>query len=275
MEKLKLKPPVTNLILFLATVGTTLFVGYQFAKPLVAFGVIEKTWQGAVIFSMSLLGILGCHEMGHKLMAHRGGIVTSLPYFIPTPFFLGTFGAVIKMKGRAPNRNALFDVGAAGPIAGFLIMLPVLILGLKLSTPIPVEQVPQGIIGMTLPVSLLIVGLQKLIGIPEGYALLLHPMAFTGWIGMIITMLNLMPVGSLDGGHIFRALFGPRWHRTVSFVAAGISFLLGYWLMAMLMLLFASTPYVAPTDDVTSISKARKLVSLGLLIILVLCTAPL
>jgi len=261
-----------NLILLLATLGTTLWAGYQFSLPLVEKGLLDNPWQATVSFSLGLLIILGCHEMGHKLMADRRGIKATFPYFIPVPFFLGTFGAIIKMKTRPYDRNALFDVGAAGPISGFIALIPLTILGVYWSFPLPVENLQEF---MVLPSPLLFDWLSESIAnIPQGSDLLLHPLALAGWVGMIITTLNLLPVATLDGGHISRALFGSKFHWLISFIGVGITFLLGYWFFGVLILLFAMRRHPGPTDDLIPLSKGRKLLSLGLLGILILCAAP-
>ena len=261
-----------NLILLLATLGTTLWAGYQFSLPLVEKGLLENPWQAAVSFSLGLLAILGCHEMGHKLMADRRGIKATFPYFIPVPFFLGTFGAIIKMKTRPYDRNALFDVGAAGPISGFIALIPLTILGVYWSFPLPAENVQEF---MVLPSPLLFDWLSESIAnIPQGGDLLLHPLALAGWVGMIITTLNLLPVAMLDGGHISRALFGSKFHWLISFFGVGITFLLGYWLFGVIILAFAMRRHPGPTDDLIPLSKGRKLLSFGLLGILFICAAP-
>ncbi len=261
-----------NLILLLTTLGTTLWAGYQFSLPLVEKGLLDNPWEAAFSFSLGLLAILGCHEMGHKLMADRRGIRATFPYFIPVPFFLGTFGAIIKMKTRPYDRNALFDVGAAGPIAGFIALIPLTILGVYWSFPLAVENMQEF---MVLPSPILFNWLSESIAnIPQGGDLLLHPLALAGWVGMIITTLNLLPVAMLDGGHISRALFGSKFHWLISFIGVGITFLLGYWLFGMLILLFAMRRHPGPTNDVIPLSKGRKLLSLGLLGVLLICAAP-
>ena len=261
-----------NLILVFATLGTTLWAGYQFSLPLVERGLLDNPWAAAVSFSLGLLVILGCHEMGHKLMADRRGIKATFPYFIPVPFFLGTFGAVIKMKTRPYDRNALFDVGASGPISGFIALIPITILGVYWSFPLPVENMQEF---MVLPSPLLFDWLSESIAnIPQGGDLLLHPLALAGWVGMLITALNLLPVAMLDGGHISRALFGSKFHWLISFFGVGITFLLGYWLFGVLILVFAMRRHPGPTDDLIPLSKGRKLLSFGLLGILFICAAP-
>lgn len=274
------QPPATtervgwNLILLLATVGTTLFVGYTMSLTLTGIELMANPWHGAVLFSAGMIGVLGCHELGHKLMADRRGVEATFPYFIPVPFFIGTPGAVIKMKAPAPNRDALFDVGAAGPIAGFLSLIPITVLGLLMSYPVPIKMVPKGTIGLPL---LILFGslLDLVVTIPEGHILLFHPLAFVGWVGMLVTMLNLMPVGMLDGGHVSRVLFGEKLHWMISFAAVALTFILGFWPMAMLMLLFAVRPHPGPLEDVSPLTAGRKLLSLALGGILVVCLVPL
>ena len=176
------------------------------------------------------------------------------------------------MKTRPHDRNALFDVGAAGPIAGFIALIPLTVLGVYWSFPLPVENLQEF---MVLPSPLLFDWLSESIAnIPQGGDLLLHPLALAGWVGMIITTLNLLPVATLDGGHISRALFGSKFHWLISFIGVGITFLLGYWLFGMLILLFAMRRHPGPTNDVISLSKGRKLLSLGLLGVLLICAAP-
>jgi membrane-associated protease RseP (regulator of RpoE activity) len=261
-----------NLILLLATIGTTLWAGYQFSLPLVEKGLLTDPWMAAASFSLGLLVILGCHEMGHKLMADRRSIKATFPYFIPVPFFLGTFGAIIKMKSRPYDRNALFDVGAAGPISGFIALIPLTILGIYWSFPLSAENLQEF---MVLPSPILFDWLSESIAhIPQGGDLLLHPLALAGWVGMIITTLNLLPVATLDGGHISRALVGSKYHRLVSFIGVVITFLLGYWVFGLLILLFAMRRHPGPTNDLIPLSKGRKFLSLGLLAMLVLCVAP-
>ncbi|MBE0478663.1 site-2 protease family protein [Candidatus Aerophobetes bacterium] len=282
--RLTKKLPALNVILFIATVGTTLIAGYFLSLPLARMGMFDKPWHGAIAFSLGVMGIIGSHELGHKLMADKRGIEASFPYFIPAPTFLGTFGAIIKMKTRPQDKNSLFDVGAAGPIGGFLVLLPVTALGIIWSTPITAEMLPEGTIALPDPLLFKAMG-KLLLDIPEGTHLLLHPLAFAGWVGMLITMLNLMPVGVLDGGHITRALFGDRTlfrlssvqvssHRLVSLGGVLATALLGYWPMAILMLFFGTAGHPGPTNDNLPLSKGRKMIGVALFFLLVICAAP-
>jgi len=281
--KVKRGIPWLNLLLFLLTVGTTLGAGYLQSLSLVRLGVLESAWHGAIAFCLGILGIVGSHEMGHKLMANKRGIDASFPYFIPAPTFIGTFGAVIRMRSRPQNRNALFDVGAAGPIAGILVAIPVTILGIAWSFPLPIESAQ----GIALSEPLLFQWLANwLVRLPSESVLLLHPLAFAGWVGMLITMLNLMPVGMLDGGHISRALFGGRrlfrlaffelsLARVISLIGVLVTAILGYWLMALLMLLVGVRGHPGPVDDAVPLSNGRKILAVGLLCLLVVCAIPL
>ena len=274
------KPPITpsrwvwNLLLFVATIGTTIYIGYQMSSVLVTSGFMEDPWPGALTFSAAVIGILGCHELGHKFMAMKKGIEASLPYFIPVPAFIGTFGAIIRTKNPAPNRDALFDLGAAGPITGFLVLLPFTILGLEWSYPVSMEALPPGTISLPTPLLFNLLYWFVRPAMLEGSALLFHPVAFAAWVGMLVTMLNLMPAGMLDGGHVTRALLGERWHQPVSFLAALATMALGFWYMALLMLFLAFSRHTGPLDDVSNLSLGRKLTSVGIFAILILCAVP-
>jgi len=197
----KTRGPLINVILFLATLFTTWQAGLIGETPR------EQVLNG-LLYMSSVMGILLCHEMGHYLMAKKNRIAASLPYFIPFPFPLspfGTMGAVIAMRGRIRSRNALMEVGAAGPLAGLVVAIPVIVVGLMHSS---VE--PRQFAGLWEGQSILYYLLKRMVHgpIPEGYDVFLHPMAWAGWVGLLVTMLNLLPVGQLDGGHIFYALFG-------------------------------------------------------------------
>ena len=161
-------------------------------------------------FSLTLMLILGCHEFGHYYYALKHNVDATLPYFLPAPpyfFIIGTFGAFIKIKSPIYRKDALLQIGAAGPIAGFIIAVPSLIIGLLLSEVIFINDQYQGII---LGDSLLMKLFTAIIfpDLSEGYDVLLHPIAFAGWIGLLVSMLNLLPIGQLDGGHIAYAMLG-------------------------------------------------------------------
>jgi len=190
------------------------------------------TWlYGGPSFAATLMGILLCHELGHYVIGRRRGIDVSLPYFIPMPPFLtfGTLGAVIRMRNPITERNALFDVGAAGPIAGLVAAIPLLVIGLFLSH-IGHVKLGDSIEGNSILYALL---KYAVFGrwLPSGSVdVQLHPMASAGWIGLLITMINLMPIGQLDGGHIARAALGQsheKWSERLHVILPIIGFIVG------------------------------------------------
>ena len=207
-----MKKLAIHLALFLATVASTFYVGIDYAG-----GSLRRAW----LYAIPLMAILLTHELGHYFLARRHDVDASLPYFIPFPLGLGTFGAVISMRGRIATRNALLDIGASGPIAGLVIALPVLIIGLHYS---PVLPIPEH--GADEGQSLLYLALKRIVvgPIPSGHDVFLHPTAFAGWTGLFLTMFNLIPVGQFDGGHVAYSLFGARQDRFSRFVHRGMLF---------------------------------------------------
>jgi membrane-associated protease RseP (regulator of RpoE activity) len=170
---------------------------------------VTTTLAGGIAFGATLMGILACHELGHYLVGRRHGVDVSLPYFIPLPPIgtLGTLGAVIGMRKPIEDRAKLFDVGAAGPIAGLVVAIPLLVIGLHLSEVAPIQP------GSSLEGNSILYALLKyaVFGrwLPgDGVDVHLHPMALAGWVGLLVTMINLMPIGQLDGGHIAKAALG-------------------------------------------------------------------
>jgi membrane-associated protease RseP (regulator of RpoE activity) len=219
-----------HLGLFVTTALSVLFMGAQHRavdppESLQAFAA----WVGSGwAFALPLMAILLVHELGHYVAARIHGVPASLPYFIPMPILslFGTMGAVIAMKGRIRSRNALLDIGAAGPLAGLVVAIPVLALGLSWS---PVERASEaGYIQEGQ--SLLYLGLKRLtLGpIPDGYDVFLHPTAFAGWAGLLVTMINLLPWGQLDGGHVAFALFGKDHGRIAAAFRAALLLLFAY-----------------------------------------------
>jgi membrane-associated protease RseP (regulator of RpoE activity) len=215
-----------NLMLFLVTVVSTVFVGavLEEVNPMNGMSYVLK----GVPFSITIMGILGLHELGHYFAARRYGLDVSLPYFIPFPTLLGTMGAFIKMRSPIHNRRMLLEIGAAGPLAGLVASIPAVIYGLSLSTFQPVPAGGEG--GLSLGSSLLFSALERLVvgTPPEGRELFLNPVAFAGWAGLFVTALNLLPIGQLDGGHVSYALFGPL-QRKISLVFFLILVPLGIW----------------------------------------------
>ncbi len=219
-------PPWFNHFLFVLTLFSTFVVGTTGGS---SWG--EAITNG-VLYMASIMGILFCHEAGHYVMARINRVPASLPYFIPAPPFLGifgTFGAVIVMKGRIRSRNALMEIGAAGPLAGLAVALPVLYIGLTQS---PVEPVPE--LGHFEGNSILYLWMKQLAcgDIPYGQDVVLSPMAKAGWAGLLVTMLNLIPISQLDGGHIVYAMAGRHHHLVSRLVLAGL-FALGACIVLM------------------------------------------
>ncbi len=220
LEKIKQGPPniMWNVLLLVATIASTLFAGYLLSYTPTMEGQMDNIWVGAVSFSAAIMFILGAHELGHKYASHRNGVDATWPYFIPMPFFfMGTMGAVIKSRSPMPNNNSMIQLGASGPLCGFLAAIPFFIIGIKLSYAVPAAgPVPEeGIIyfGESLLTRFLT---EWAVSVPEGYDLFLHPLAIAAWFALLVTSVNLIPIGQLDGGHIARALLGERYHRVIS-----------------------------------------------------------
>ncbi|MBK6515402.1 MAG: site-2 protease family protein [Polyangiaceae bacterium] len=219
-----------NLALFVVTVVSVFFAGagYAGAYPdgLSLVSALRGLPRGAA-FALPLLAILVCHELGHYVAARIHRVRASLPYFIPAPLLnpFGTMGAIIAMPERIRSRNALLDIGAAGPLAGLIVALPVLLIGLSHS-PVDALDGPYTQEGQ----SLLYAGMKRLVlgPIPPGHDVFMSPMAFAGWTGLFVTALNLIPVGQLDGGHIAYALFGRTQDKIATFLHFGLLAVAGW-----------------------------------------------
>lgn len=258
----------TNALLLLATVATTFYAGYLQSLSLVQAGLLDSAVAGGIAFSASLLAILGAHEMGHKLVAVRRGIDASLPYFLPMAPPIGTMGAVIVTRTPAPDRNSLMDLGASGPIAGFLVAIPVLWYGVSHS--FVVGQAPTEHL-IAIPDPLLIRLMIRLLLNPAPDALVLgHPALFAGWIGLVVTSINLLPAGMLDGGHAIRAALGPRAHQALSYVGLALAVLMGFYPMALLIALLMRRGHAGPLDDLSPLTPSRRLMGVALVIIFAL-----
>ncbi|MBN8611999.1 MAG: site-2 protease family protein [Deltaproteobacteria bacterium] len=300
----------TPILLFLATLITTSFVGAEMhgLDPIEAFdlgpGQGLRAWMAGWDFALPLMSILLAHELGHYVAGRLHRVDISPPYFIPMPLsLLGTMGAVIRMRGRIARRDALLDVGASGPLAGLAITLPVLIYGIATS---PVEPLPESGSFIVEGRSLLYVGLLYALKgpIPEGHDIMLSATAFAGWAGLLVTMINLVPVGQLDGGHIAYALFGKdqdRYARMIRFALPAIALVTGaaygvpallaarpwaevitewmsglhwmVWFVVLTMLARLTGHEHPPTDD-DSLSPTRRLVAIGTLVTFVLLFMP-
>jgi membrane-associated protease RseP (regulator of RpoE activity) len=242
------KIPYLNIVLFVLTFISTLTVGAMHEGIDVVSDPIKiyKGWP----FSVALLLILLFHEFSHYLASKKHRIEASLPYFIPAPTLFGTFGAVIKMKSPITTKNALIDIGASGPIAGFIVSVIAAIIGLSFSRIMPVHDTANMI---SLGDSLLFKGLARAIlgAVPDNQDVYLHPVALAGWIGFFVTSLNLIPVGQLDGGHILYALVGDK-HAVISKMLVGLMFIMGFllwdgwiiWGVLLIILGFRHPPIV-------------------------------
>ncbi len=271
------KPPtkpsniMVNWILFFATIGTTFLTGYMLS------GDLTNPLVGGATFTIAIMAILGTHEMGHKLTADKKGIEATPPYFIPGPpafpgfLGIGTFGAVIMQKSLPPNKDTLFDVGASGPIVGFILAAIVSVVGLLFSPIYPIPPKPLGFLPSPLIFELFAIFVVKL---PPDYYILLHPVAFAGWVGMVVTMLNLLPAAMLDGGHVSRSLVGEKTRNILTLLSILLLILVGFWPMAFFILFISMYKHPGPLDDVSSLSTSRKLLTIVLIAIFVLCSFP-
>lgn len=233
------KIPYLHIILFIITFLTTLAAG-ALQKGINVIKTPDRIMEGFP-FAGTLMTILLCHEFSHYMASKKHHTKATLPYFIPAPSIIGTFGAFIKMKSPIITREALMDIGASGPIAGFVVSVIACIVGLSMSEVIPLSQAEGA---LSLGDSILFSFLSRVIKgvMPENHDVFLHPVAFAGWIGLFITSLNLIPIGQLDGGHITFAILGDR-HRYLSMFLVGtlgvfgIFFWEGWALWALLMLI--------------------------------------
>lgn len=305
--------PLVNLIMFLLTLvsvlvsgGLTSFEGELSSQPITAaIQLIQAGWP----FAVSLLAILAAHEFGHYFAGRAHGVHVTLPFFIPLPFTpLGTMGAFINMKEIPRNRRVLMDIGVAGPIAGYIVSIVVILIGLSLSR---LDTIPlnfpagQGIqmegnsltylilkfitFGQLLPqpasygdISPILYWLRYFFtGQPfpfGGLDVMIHPVAWAGWAGLLVTSLNLIPAGQLDGGHIFQLLFGTKWSRRILplilITLMGLGFVWsGWWVWAALVFLFGRV-YAEPLDQITRLDPARKALGVLALIIFILTFIP-
>lgn len=277
-------PPTVNLVFFLLTVATTLIAGTiqtlddTRIKTMLDVILTPSLWTLGFTYSLGLIAILGSHEMGHYVVCRMYGIDATLPFFIPGPPIVGTFGAVIRIRSPFTTRRALFDVGVAGPIAGFVVALPVLAWGLAHSRVVP-DQPRPGEIG--LPSCLLLDLAYSLYfpDLPAGATISLHPVFVAAWVGLLATFLNLLPVGQLDGGHMLYAL-SHRAHRPVSLVAIVMMISAGMLFGGVHLILFGvlwavigprHPPVVDPSER---LGAGRVLVAAAALVIFVLCFIP-
>ena len=304
--------PWINLILFGFTLLSVLFAGalYSYEGPLTTnlaalMPYLMPALRNGVYFAASLLAILVAHEFGHYLAARYHNTAVTLPYFIPFPISpFGTMGAFIQLKEPPKNKRILLDIGIAGPLAGFVIAVPVLLLGLYLSNldrlPSIVQpgQMMEGnsilyllakyvVFGKMLPAPINYHGLQPVVywvryfftGLPTpfgGTDVQMHPVAWAGWAGLLVTALNLIPAGQLDGGHVLYVLFGEKARLLLPFILIGLIALgvvwSGWWLWAFLIFILGRV-YAQPLDQITPLDSNRRAIAiLGLIIFLLVFT---
>jgi membrane-associated protease RseP (regulator of RpoE activity) len=232
-------------------------------------------------YSLTILAILGCHEMGHYVACLRYRVLATRPFFLPAPFLTGTFGAFIRIKSRIPTKTALFDIGIAGPLAGFVIAVPALFIGLWLSR---IDHLPQDQSGLVeLGEPLLFKAAAWLVwgAVPDGSSINMHPMAFAAWFGLIATALNLFPISQLDGGHIAYAVLGRR-STIVTIVMLGVAIGLAFnssswivWTVLLVGMIATLGPHHPPTlyDD-EPVNGTRVMLAIVAAIILILCFTP-
>ena len=265
-----------NVILLILTILTIVFFGGAWnwadysGKPILS---AESIGYGALFFSLPLFAILGCHEMGHYVVAKRYHVRASLPFFLPSVPPLGTLGAFISMRDPIPNRRALLDIGVSGPLVGFAIAIPVTLAGLALSTASP--AVSPTAVGEAIRPSILFSLLSLFFPLPSSFAL--HPLAFAGWVGLFVTAINLLPAGQLDGGHVARALLGRR-QFYVSWAAVlilfGMSVFYPGWFIFGFLIFMLGVRHPPPLNDLTRLDPGRKLVGVVAVLILIITFVP-
>ncbi len=271
------------LLFFISTVFSTLIVGTLMAgNSGDALLARPKLLLKGAPFAFTLLFILACHEFSHYFVSRKHGIQTSLPYFIPFPNILGTMGAVIISRSPFADRKSLFDVGVSGPLASFVLSVGAIIVGYSEMSLIPVSSVVQlSRPGIYLGDSLLTTALYYLrFGLcPEGYDHLLGPVGFAGWVGLLVTALNLLPMGQLDGGHISYALFGRRhnlisWGMMLILAVFGLLVSSPLWIFIAVLVAVVGPRHGPPLNDITPLNPARKWLAALAFLILLTCFIP-
>jgi Zn-dependent protease len=269
-------------ILFGGTITTVMIDGYFRAISTNSIKHVGDPLSIAILYTISLMGILGIHELGHIIASKRHKLKVSWPYFIPGIPVIGfapTFGALIMSRGLIINRNILFDVGISGPIAGLVVAIIVSAYGAYLS-PLISSSIAQELSARSglveIHSSILMDATIAMVGkhIP-GQELVMSPVLLAAWFGFLITFLNLLPAWQLDGGHIARATVGFKWHRILTYVSIAILAATGYYIMAIFVLMFSMrSPEVKPLDDISPLSSKRRKLFVLVMVLAFLC-APL
>lgn len=281
-----------NILLFIITAASTFFVGitwslsYKYAESLsqpeqipLDFNILKdpSILKLSVVYAVVLIGILLAHEMGHYLTCRFYRIDATLPFFIPAPTLIGTLGAFIKIRSPIKKKHQLFDIGVAGPLAGFILAVPAVIYGLSVSKIVP--SLPQeGTLVFGEPLLIHAVSGFVFKGVSSGYDVVVHPIAFAGWVGLLVTALNLFPIGQLDGGHVFYSLIGPKVRKyakfiLVGFIIMGIFFWIG-WFVWALLISFLGLNHPPVMDEEAPLSPGRKVLSVIALAIFILSFIP-
>ena len=272
-----------HLLLLAATFVSMIWTFYSFS---VAISVTLRFFE-ALLYGFVLIIILLSHELGHYLHARQYGVTATLPLFIPMPFLspFGTMGAFIRMKTLPPDKRALFDISYWGPAMSFFTSIPAIIIGLLLSEKVPVVISQPGLLvgnsGLVFGGSLLFNMLAKIfINVPDGYSILLHPVAFAGWVGLFVTAINLFPIGQLDGGHIAYVFLGKR-QKYIAYLFFAILIYLSlemssgwtFWIF-MLFLMGLRHPHVRMLDAGIHLDNRRIKQGLFSVLIFILCFIP-
>lgn len=279
--------PVVNLVLVGLTFLTTTAAGaFHYASFAADFGgtalpSLGTAAVGGLWYSLTIMAILGAHELGHYFACRYYRVDASLPYFLPAPIPLtGTLGAFIRIRQQIRSKRVLFDIGIAGPFAGFVVALPALFLGVWLSR---LSAVPEDMEGLWLGEPLLFKAVAWLLwgNVPEGYSINLHPMGFAAWFGLLATALNLFPVGQLDGGHVSYAVFGRRSSLVtlgMIAVAIGLTFFSMSWLfwtILLVLMLFMMGPHHPRTlDEHYPLDRTRLVLAAVALVMFIVCFTP-
>lgn len=263
-----------HVALFLATLASTTFVG--------GWNGLKTDWLHGLWYSLPILTILTCHEFGHYIACRIHDVDATLPFFLPMPFLplTGTLGAVIKIKEAFPSKQALFDIGVAGPIAGFIALIPFLVYGIAHSQQVAISPSPDTV-WLGEPLLFKAIKWMTIGPLPEGMDITIHPTGFAAWFGMLATSLNLLPFGQLDGGHIAYAAFGPK-SRYLSMATLAVALGLTVWslswismtLMMTVMAWFLGFGHPRIYDEHEPLDTKRKLIAALALIIFILCFTP-
>lgn len=275
------------LLLFLATCASTFLAGLcAWPQGLVLPSLNELAqlvahrWQEGLVYMLAVIGILITHEMGHFLQAVRYHVPASYPIFIPLPGLMtGTMGAVILMDGREADRRQLFDIGISGPLAGLVVAVPIIVWGVVTGDPAIAHEIQPGEWHINDPLifTLLIRWLRP--EFPLGTELVISPMLMAGWVGMLITGLNMMPISQLDGGHVIYGLFGKRAHWVarafVCFVIGAMLYFDSYnWIVMLILVLFIGIDHPPTRNDAVKLGPMRTLIGWLSLLIPIFCFTP-